>query len=907
MDNIVLKAIRQAIATGKSVECNIASGRIDIHHAPEGETIDADFTPISQQQSCQGRHTAEAVGGIAQVTGRQSTMYRPDHPALPVRRTQDYYYYYPRPNPHPGDEAFQWFRHRSEWGASQIAEQPTSCTGTHGSQEKARKSSSTKAASQQSLSAACNEVLGPNNIQNCTGLEDALLLQDIFTALVERAAIEDARHPDSRLRKLMEVHNPVRATAEIRDEVLHWSVNSITDTGFVAYFVALFSLSRRDAECRLADYLGLKIENLFQMSSTPHAAETHIFSPIENFPTYLRLDGYPNAQAIRFRKMDILGNSGQVIGAVLWCNLGNGLDCLLPATVGKGELCIGKYKPTAFWLNQDQLNKFPDAPVILFQDARTAMKLLEELHGCQRYTDGKVIITAHLGSDLSVLRWGYLYRHHVIFVPAPRLSGMMMAKDYERYAVGAGARTFTVYPGVVLHDRLACNLYDYLEALPEGEKALLEKAVIIDDIERPIRFCEEIIKRALPYDTYAEWGQELGFFKKDIDTARSINTKSKDAFAYFTLENCTKQEMPINIKDITLYHILPQTSSIVLHGLKDSGKSMVVLAAVKHLLENGEKVLVFDTETLPAVLENRLYKMGLDLYVQSGTLRIVQKTVQGCNFDFLDDSMHEQIFKATSQDGITYVVFDNLTSGISNGCMYAASMMAKFHSLEENLHKHNIATIVVTHSKDNSKACTSSAVMRGSQEGSVRAHTELIVIDHRHIVGKKLGPEHVQKVAAQQEGLTLGVILKACKAAPILTGKTFWLHLPLVSSDWQLIAVTNPDGEEIPLENKQIPVAEGDEQGSTEEAKGMEVAYEEGLAESHSGTEVIPHNLSPDKRKILHVMREDGGSITREGVEKALGCKKDKALNELNQLKELGLVQRDGNSKGAYYTLTSPE
>ena len=877
------------IASQPSGRENSQSWDIDSKQQVGNMTFEADYESAYKPLHDLGSSNTKTYGCIQQVTGRQSAAYQPYSPVtLPPRL-----YMNPQQS-HDRDEAYKYFLDMLGDFRSNRAN--------------IEKNTPAKVVRTVSFSPAFNAVLGPNNVQNCSGLEDVHLLEDVFTALVERAAIAEFREQGSRLNSLMDVKHPVRATAELKGETLHWTVDGSEGTGAIAFFVMLFNLARKEAQQVLADALGLTQENLHQMSSVVHAAEHGRAMPLEDIPERLVL-GHTKEEASLTMTRYINGSAAQIIGAYVWYQSRNGCDFVLPATVGMGKLCVSRYKPTAYWLNQDQLDKFPHAPVILFQDARTAMTMMKELEAFKGYTEGTFIITAHLSSELSVLRWDYLHRHHVIFVPAPRLYDMMAVEAYAKYAMGTGARGFSVYPDLILHDCLASDFHDQVEGLTEGEKALLKNAITIDAIDRPIAFCGEVIHRALPYDAYIERGQEMGFFKKSTDIARSTNTKSKDTFTFFTLENCTKQEMPMNIKDVTLHHILPQASSIVLHGLKDSGKSMVVLAAVKHLLDSGERVLIIDTETLPNVLANRIHQMKLYSYVQSGALRIVQKTVQSCNFDFLDDSMHEQMLKISTQNGITYIVFDNITSGVSNGSMYWASMMAKFHSLEENLHKHNIGTIVVSHSKDNSKACSPSAVMRGSQEGSVRAHTEVVIIDHRHIVAKKLGPVAVQKVAAQQEGLTLGVILKVCKAAPILTDKTFWLHLPLASSDWQLLTVTNPDGEEIPLEGKGEAITETDELDpgdvlvSTEEAK-----LGEGLAVSRSKIEATSVPLSPDQRKTLNVIRESSGSMTCDGVKNVLRCSKDKTLKLLNELIELGLIQRHGKSRGIYYTLpTAPK
>lgn len=53
--------------------------------------------------------------------------------------------------------------------------------------------------------------------------------------------------------------------------------------------------------------------------------------------------------------------------------------------------------------------------------------------------------------------------------------------------------------------------------------------------------------------------------------------------------------------------------------------------------------------------------------------------------------------------------------------------------------------------------------------------------------------------AAKQDGLTVGIRCNASKPAPVLEKKTFWLHLPLGASNWQFLAATSAQSDEITL------------------------------------------------------------------------------------------------------------
>ena len=60
------------------------------------------------------------------------------------------------------------------------------------------------------------------------------------------------------------------------------------------------------------------------------------------------------------------------------------------------------------------------------------------------------------------------------------------------------------------------------------------------------------------------------------------------------------------------------------------------------------------------------------------------------------------------------------------------------------------------------------------------------------------------------------------------------------------------------------------------------------------------HDLSPDQRQVLEILKK--GSAKREKIQDETGFGEDKTRDLLNSLIELGLVSREGQGKGTYYT-----
>ena len=159
------------------------------------------------------------------------------------------------------------------------------------------------------------------------------------------------------------------------------------------------------------------------------------------------------------------------------------------------------------------MDKYPFAPIIFCQDMRTALALQRMLDTTRGYTPDTVIVTAHLGSDLSVLPWSYLHGHNVVFVPAPNQACMEMIKQYKDYTIGAQAKSFRVYSGFLLHTPPNGDLKKPGESVSETEAELLNCIVVLDEVERSLWLIQQVIKQAISYEEFIN-GARVWVFSK---------------------------------------------------------------------------------------------------------------------------------------------------------------------------------------------------------------------------------------------------------------------------------------------------------------------------------------------------------------------------------------------------------
>ena len=774
-------------------------------------------------------------------------------------------------------------------------------------------------ASSSMFSPAFNNALSTANTANISGLDDDLVMTAFFEALLEweasRQHLSDNSNP--LLQRLLSINEGLGRGCMRVDSTFNsnhgliWSVctgDSVnkgdTWTGLLG---VVLNKSRVDSIATLANILRISFENLYQLSSERHAAALNGGSLTrEEVPGTLGLRrlSADSTYVQLIEKIHIYGNAGQIVGAILRYRL-NGNDFCLPATVGRGVLCLGRYKPTAHFLNEDLIDKFPFAKIIFCQDMRTALALQRTLNETHGHNPAETIVTAHLGTDLSVMPWGYFQGHNVVLVPAPTKESMAAVKLYRDHITGAQAKSFRVYCGFLLHSQPSCDLAGPIEGVTDVEAELLRMSVWLDAVERPSWLAQQVIKEAVSYDEYISWGQTLGIFKTLKAHDSPEVTPPEDELVLLAPSVVNVVQQPMSITDVTVQHILPPQRNVLLHGLKDTGKSFVCLAITKAVISGnalfgcipstgGNNVMYINSETPKEDFIQRLAQVGLadEISQRLFVLSKYDHMATDCAFSLTEPLFCNKVTTLLKKTNCRYIILDNLTTLMQEGQATQTIAINKVYDWIEKLQQRGICVVVVHHTLDNGNAGTMLAKARGSADTSNRNHGELVLIGSTQILEKKMGTEAVQHAAAQ-DGLTMGVHFKVCKAACVLQKKTLWLHLPLGASEWEFLAITGADGKEIEFPMNSITTGAKTAPGEGCPSPSPDIAL----------TAPAEHDLSPDQRAVVESLRS--GSAKRKEIEAKTGFCEDKVRDLLNSLTAMRIVHKEGQGKATYYALKS--
>lgn len=542
-----------------------------------------------------------------------------------------------------------------------------------------------------------------------------------------------------------------------------------------------------------------------------------------------------------------------------------------------------------FFLNQDEIDRNRSATVIFCADIRTAIALNNALKECRRDT-GDFVVTGHLGLDLSILPWNYLHGHPVVFVPAPSAVSLASVKAYREYILGASVGRFSVASNLLLHAAPPCDLQSMADELDNvAEAELLRTAVHIDSIERPSAFLRNLVNNARGYEEFIQWGKNVGIFavpKQEL----SLPPKPTAAITFFDPDTVNENSQPTKLADVTAEHIF--SGITMLHGPKNVGKSHVVLSAANSLIThnplwgnflvngNTTKALLIDSETTPDNFKNRLNKY--ELHTLNCNFFSICKLASEQDVNLLDEGFQDNLLEKAKEEGIQTIFFDNLISLVPDGRVYNASSVNGIFRYLEEMQKCNIVPVVVHHSRSYPDNNPDKATMRGTSEFSIRAHTEIVITSPEKGTESSLP---CQVLDAMNRGdFTVGIHFKVCKAAHILEGKTFWLHMPSGTTGFKPLTIIDREGKELPL---RYPVADN----SGERLEGRVVPSME-----------TPDELSDEEKRVL---QEAGrrGELRNADVQKLLECSDSKAGKILAGLVDKGLLKKQGEGRGCHYVV----
>lgn len=736
-----------------------------------------------------------------------------------------------------------------------------------------------------SFSTKFMQYIGLSNIKNIYGIEFPINI-NLFIGLTEWEAQRQLM--EKRNEKLIKfiLNNDFYIRYDFTRNGIEWTAISKRRGNSLVQLAQLILInqSQLDALATLADIVHLNIGNFYHFTSQSYPTGANV-SSWHNIPEVITLPDDKIPVATCADRVPVRGYSGQFIGGFVQYRAGEHLLCL-PATPVDGFLSIGKCNPPAFFLNQDEIDRNRSATVIFCADIRTAIALDKALKECRRNT-GDFIVTGHLGTDLSLLPWNYLYGHPVVFVPAPSTKSFASVKAYREYMLGTSVERFSVASNFLLHAAPSCDLQNMADDLDNvAEAELLRAAVYINDIERPSIFLQNMINNALGYEEFVQWGKNAGIFavpKQEL----SLPPKPTSAITFFDPDTVEENSQPTELADVTAEHIF--SGITMLHGPKNVGKSHVVLSAANSLITDNPlwgmfpvnsvstKTLLIDSETTPKNFKERLKKYKLNK--EDCNFFSICKLASYQDVNLLDEGFQDTLLEKAKEEGIQTIFFDNLTSLVPDGRVYNASSVNGIFRYLEEMQKCNIVPILVHHSHNCPDNAPEKATMRGTSEFSIRAHTEIVITSPKN-KGENSLPSSILD-AVNQGDFIVGIHFKVCKAARILEGKTFWLQMPFSATGFKPLTIIDRDGKELPLSF----LAGGDSEGSV--VPSMETADE----------------LSDEERRVLQKAGSQG-KLRNAEVQGLLGCGDSKAGKILAGLVDKGLLKKQGEGRGCHYVIT---
>jgi hypothetical protein len=762
-------------------------------------------------------------------------------------------------------------------------------------------------------SAELQEALGAANASNIQCMDNESMQVIVFEGIVEYEAYRQFQSPKAPL--LHKIIEHAKRNLGIRlcpeSTMLHWyqGRNRLQEHGFVALFQRVLTLSRLDALATLASIVSLNFENLFAVHNVTHVAERESDSPLRDcIPRVIDI-GFRDANMGVASCMDITeihGHSGQVIGAVCTYELGRQRFCL-PATVVRGQLCIGRNKAAAFLFNQDKIDRHPFATVLLCQDIRLAIALDKRIHESPNLSDSEVIVTGHMGRDLSPIPWNYLAGHDVILLCAPDKECHAQVKAYQNHVAKAGAQSFRVYPFPVLWSKVEKMDGSDAGLISEIEQVLFDKAVALASMAAS-DLITKLQCEARSYDNYVAWGKKKGLFQS-TECHRHDNRDAPTLFSCVT-EDCA---LPHSTTP-SLNSLFPKGSISLLHGKKNSGKSFTLLSLAKALCSGSSfhnfecagvpcKCLLLDSETQPLLLGSRLKQMTLDAHTRTNLHVISKRHEPGgslwADFDLTRQEHLDALLAHVRNSNIEYVFLDNLTTLVPSGATYQQNTAGLVFDGLKKLCEFGVGVILVHHTLDDPGRKGVHGKMRGSSEFSIRCHTETMVIGKEEVLKEGNAPAVIME-RTQQDGALSGLYVKSCKTAAHLENKIFWQHLPLNKSEWQFIATTDITGEIV--EESDHAAKKGAERQSSPQTVPDIGAKDAGQVSTHDDTPADTTTLSLREESALAFVRTQK-KVTRKQVQSHLAVAEKTAGNTLKVLLEAQLIKKSGSNgdKNTYY------
>ena len=554
---------------------------------------------------------------------------------------------------------------------------------------------------------------------------------------------------------------------------------------------------------------------------------------------------------------------------------------------------IGCAPSTALAFSRVAIDKFPDAHVIFPMSLPVAFHLRRV---CREAGIGErnFIVSGHFGG-IDALDLKCFQGRKVILLPEFSEDGFFEA-DRIAEKLKSIARDLKIYPWPIRADGMSDEV---MTAGTGWKQTFLEQEVDLREELAPSSLLNRVTKKALSLSDFKELLVEVGSSPSTKDSSQKNNQALPPANPALTPAKAFK------LADVTLYHTMRPGSYVMIVGKKGAGKTQVALSTCRSILNgnvmwplfSGAGVAAGNVAYIDAETPYDEFCANLDQHCLAkeqgkrffGLSIFAPDLPEFCDtFSLADYGFREGLSNYLQKNECRFVFFDNLSALMGDKLNYG-NFSDEVLEWVKKLQRHDHCVVFVHHKSEDAAANQHGVNARGSHLFTTLARTFIGLVSSAEILNDALGTEDIQKAAAQ-DGLTVGLRFDVSKPAPILEKKTFWLHLPLGDSEWEFLAATGADGQKIELPMGAATTGVG-AANNKEDSQPVPGAAPSVPAE---------HDLSPDQRQVLEILQK--GSAKREKIQDETHFGEDKTRDLLNSLIELGLVSREGQGKGTYYT-----
>ncbi len=556
-------------------------------------------------------------------------------------------------------------------------------------------------------------------------------------------------------------------------------------------------------------------------------------------------------------------------------------------------MAIGHTPARALAFSRVAIDKFSDASVIFPMSLPVAFHL-RRLCREARIGERNFIVSGHFGG-IDALDLKCFQGRKVILLPEFSEDGLFEA-DRIAEKLKSIARDLKIYPWPIRADGMSDEV---MTAGTGWKQTLLEQKVELRTEMAPSSLLNRIIDKALSLSDFKELLVEVGSSPSTKDSSQKNNQALPPANPALTPAKAFK------LADVTLYHTMRPGSYVMIVGKKGAGKTQVALSTCRSILNgnvmwplfSGAGVAAGNVAYIDAETPYDEFCANLDQHCLAkeqgkrffGLSIFAPDLPEFCDtFSLADYGFREGLSNYLQKNECRFVFFDNLSALMGDKLNYG-NFSDEVLEWVKKLQRHDHCVVFVHHKSEDAAANQHGVNARGSHLFTTLARTFIGLVSSAEILNDALGTEDIQKAAAQ-DGLTVGLRFDVSKPAPILEKKTFWLHLPLGDSEWEFLAATGADGQKIELPMGAATTGVG-AANNKEDSQPVPGAAPSVPAE---------HDLSPDQRQVLEILQK--GSAKREKIQDETHFGEDKTRDLLNSLIELGLVSREGQGKGTYYT-----